>query len=164
MIRYMHIAQSAVDSRITDIARWRIGPELWFGFSAPEGDVLVIRSPRAVISPQSRFRYLGVSSTQFALGPNSRRVKATFRAFAIYRPKDVLEQAQRANHGLSDGLRLARSVFCRCRYWTTALFGCYEATNPRRGYTPSLKPPWGRSNSHFLSYTKERLSSPRLKG
>jgi len=125
---------------------------------------VLIRSPRAVIFPPSRAQTLGVSSTQFALGPNSRRVKATFRAFAIYRPKDVLEHLDRANHGVCEGLRLARSVFCRCRYWTTALFGCYEAANPRHGYTPTLKPPECRSTSHSLIYPKERLSLPSLKG
>lgn len=126
--------------------------------------VLLIRSPRAVIFPLSRAQTLGVVSTQFALGPNSRRVKATFRAFAIYRPKDVLEHLGRANHGVCEGLRLPRSVFCRCRYWTTALFGCYEAANPRHGYTPTVKSPESRSTSRSLIYAKERPSLPFLKG
>lgn len=38
MIRYVHTTPLGVDLRITDVARWRIGPELWVGFSTPEGE------------------------------------------------------------------------------------------------------------------------------
>jgi hypothetical protein len=94
-----------------------------------------IRSPSRAISAVVSSWHL---STQFTLRPKFSSRQRDIPAFAIYRPKYVLEDSNVANHCRHEVWRLPRSVFCRCRCWSTALFVSNEATSPPIYPTPVL--------------------------